>query len=117
MKDCILHNPRCRKSRKTLSLLRERGVDVEVVEYLRHPPSPSELHKICTLLDVHPTELVRTGESQFRELGLSLDDDRTVEDWIDILVEYPRLIERPIVVLGGKAVVGRPPENALALFD
>jgi arsenate reductase len=117
MKDCILHNPRCRKSRETLALLKARGAEIEIVEYLKNPPTPGALREICALLDVHPTALFRTGESQFRELGLSVDDDRTEEAWIEILVEYPRLIERPIVVLGGRAVVGRPPENVLALFD
>ena len=112
----IYHNPRCSKSRQTLALLRENGVEPAVVEYLKEPPSVGELVEICSKLGKEPLEWVRTGESIFKELGLSRKDERSREEWLEILVENPILIERPIVVRGGEAVLGRPPENVLELL-
>lgn len=117
MKDCILHNPRCTKSRETLKLLQERGVDLPVVEYLQQPLSKTELREICKLLGVRPLDIVRTKEDLFGELGLSKDNGYSDEQWLDVLASHPKLIERPIVVRRGRAAIGRPPENVLSLLD
>jgi arsenate reductase len=117
MKDCILHNPRCTKSRETLKLLQERGVELPVVEYLQQPLSKTELREICKLLGVRPLDIVRTKEDLFGELGLSKDNGYSDEQWLDVLASHPKLIERPIVVRRGRAAIGRPPENVLSLLD
>jgi len=115
MKDNVIyHNPRCSKSRATLNLLRESGADVGIVEYLKTPPTAAELDEICTKLGIEPTALIRSKEKLFSELGLSLRDQRSRDEWLNIMVKHPKLIERPIVLIGGKAVVGRPPKN---VFD
>ena len=111
----ILHNPRCSKSRQTLDLLRERGLEPEIVPYLETPPSAPELREILGLLGRRPRDLLRRGEAEYRELGLA---DTTLDDdvLIDAMVRHPRLIERPIVIVGGKAAVGRPPESVLEIL-
>jgi len=115
MKDNVIyHNPRCSKSRATLNLLRESGADVGIIEYLKTPPTAAELDEICTKLGIEPTTLIRSKEKLFAELGLSLKDRRSRDEWLNLMVENPKLIERPIVVINGKAVVGRPPET---VFD
>jgi arsenate reductase len=116
MKATIYHNPRCSKSRETLALLRERGVDVEVVEYLQDPPTVERLDALCGLLGVEPVALLRAKETRAAELGLTREDRRSRQEWLKILVENPVLIERPIVVKGGRAALGRPPENVLAIL-
>ncbi len=113
----IYHNPRCSKSRCALSLLRDHGVEPVVVDYLKTPPSASELDALCRKLGLPPEQLVRTGEARFRALGLSLQDVRGRAEWLRILSENPILIQRPIVVAGDRAVFGRPPENVLALIE
>ena len=112
----IYHNPRCSKSRQTLALLKNKGVSLEVVEYLKEVPSANKLDAIGEKLGKVPLEWTRTGESVFKALGLSKKDKRSHGDWLQILAGNPILIERPIVVSGGKAVLGRPPENVLELF-
>jgi len=115
IKDQILHNPRCSKSREALQLLQDRGIELPVVEYLKKPLKQPELRELCWLLDVSPSAIVRTGEALFKQLKLkprSLSDDQ----WLDLLAEHPLLMERPIVVYRGKAVVGRPPEEVLKLL-
>ena len=111
----IYHNPRCTKSRATLALLEGRGVKAKVVEYLTNPPSAAELRALVQKLGIRAEQLVRRGEDVFKEkyAGQSLTDDQ----WIEALAKNPVLIERPIVVRGDKAVIGRPPENANALFS
>lgn len=111
----IFHNPRCSKSRHALAFLQANG-SVNVIRYLESPPSVAELDGVCSLLGVGPEQLIRTKEARFRELGLSLDDPRSREEWLTLLVENPILIERPIVIANGKAVVGRPPERVLDLI-
>jgi arsenate reductase len=107
----IFHNPKCSKSRATLALLRERDIEPEVVEYLVSPPAASELKRILTLLGRTPRELLRTAEA--REAGIDhLEGDALVE----AMVANPITIERPIVVQGDQAVVGRPPDNVLQLI-
>jgi arsenate reductase len=112
----IYHNPRCSKSRETLALLTERGQKPEVIEYLKTPPSVAELDQICQWLNLEPTALIRSKEDQFKALGLSLKDQRSRQEWLELLVDNPALLERPIVVKDGKAALGRPPENVLALL-
>jgi len=110
----IYHNPRCSKSRQTLNLIKEKGADVEIVEYLNTIPSEKELSEIIALLGIKPEQLLRKGEADFKEnfKGKTLSDS----DWIKAMIQYPKLIERPIVISGNKAVLGRPPENVLDLL-
>ena len=106
----IYHNPRCSKSRQTLALIRDAGVEPEVIEYLENPPSVSELDHILNLLDLEPRDLMRTKEAVYKELGLA-NRNLSREEAIQLLVEHPKLIERPIVTTENKAIIGRPPEN------
>lgn len=111
----IYHNPNCTKSRQTLALLKEKGFDPHVVEYLKNPPSAQELKGILNKLGMSAVEIIRTNEPEYRELGL-LNSRYTEDGLIDIMVEHPKLIERPIVVHGNKAAIGRPPENVLGIL-
>ena len=111
----IYHNPRCSKSRQTLTLLQERGVAPNVIEYLQTPPSRDELAEILTLLELTPRELMRKKEAPYIEHNLG-EATMSDADLIDAMVNNPILIERPIVLANVKAVIGRPPENVLALF-
>jgi len=106
----IWHNPRCSKSRQTLALLQERGIDLEIVEYLNSPPDVATLKAVLAMLNTGPQGLIRTGESVFRELGLKDADDTAL---LDAMVEHPILIERPVVINGERAAIGRPPEAVL----
>jgi arsenate reductase (glutaredoxin) len=110
----IYHNPRCTKSRATLALLEERHIQPKVIEYLKTPPSAAELREIVGKLGIKPGQLVRRGEDVYKAkyAGKTLTDAQ----WIDAMVKDPVLIERPIVVSGAKAVIGRPPENVEALL-
>jgi arsenate reductase len=111
----IYHNPRCSKSRATLALLEARGVKAKIVDYLKSPPSAAELKAILNKLGLKPRDILRTSETVYAELGLKtreLDDDALIA----VMVKNPILIERPIVVAGSKAAVGRPPENVLAIL-
>lgn len=111
----LYHNPRCSKSRGALELLRERGVEPAVVAYLESPPDAAELRELLRLLGLSARELLRTGEDEYRQLGL--DDAALGEDaLIAAMAAHPRLIERPVFVHGGRAVVGRPPERVLELL-
>lgn len=112
----MLHNPRCSKSRETLALLREAGVEPEIIEYLKQPPSAAELDALCRALGIEPAALVRFKEARAVELGLSSDDDRSRADWLQLLADNPTLIERPVVQRGERAVLGRPPEAVRALL-
>ena len=107
----IYHNPRCSKSRSSCQLLDQAASKYEIVEYLKTPPSPAELAELSRKLGLEPTEFIRSKEKTFKELGLSLKDDRSRDEWFALMSENPVLIERPIVVKGDKAVLGRPPEN------
>jgi len=112
----IYHNPRCSKSRQTLELLQARKVGLQVVEYLQSPPDAEELERILTLLGMEPRELMRTKEPEYRELGLD-DPALSRAQLIEAMVAHPRLIERPIVVRGNRATIGRPPERVLELLS
>lgn len=111
----IYHNPRCSKSRQTLQLLEENGVQAEVIEYLKTPPTAEELDAILTLLDMQPRELMRTREAEYKATGMDNPDlDRAA--LVAGMVSVPKLIERPIVLANGKAAVGRPPESVLEIL-
>jgi len=111
----IYHNPRCSKSRQTLAILEEQGVEADVVEYLKTPPSAAELKAILHKLGLSPMQLMRKGEAEFKEhvKDKKLDDAAL----IDMMVAHPILIERPIVIQGEKAAIGRPPESVLEILS
>jgi len=108
----LYHNPRCGKSRQALALL--EGKEVEVVEYLKYPLNVGELKSLISKIGIRPIDLVRKGEAAFKEnfKGKDLSDD----EWIAAIIEFPKLMERPILEKGDKAVVGRPPEDILDLL-
>ena len=112
----IYHNPRCSKSRQTLSLLEQAGIEPEIVLYLDSPPSPEELKDILGKLNINARELLRKGEQAYKDLNLA-DDSLTDDQLISAMCDQPKLIERPIVIKGQSAVLGRPPENALTLVS
>jgi len=111
----IYHNPRCSKSRQTLALLQERGVTPTVVEYLKTPPDAATLGDILAKLGRPPRQLMRVKEAVYRELGLG-DENLSDADLIQAMVDNPILIERPIVLAGDRAALGRPPEAVLAIL-
>lgn len=110
----IYHNPRCSKSRQTLALIEENGAEVEIVEYLNSIPTKAELKDLLSKLGIPAEKLLRKGEADFKDnfKGKTLSED----EWIDAMIQYPKLMERPIVVKGNKAILGRPPENVLDLI-
>lgn len=111
----LYHNPRCSKSRGALELLRERGIEPQIIAYLDQPPSIAELRDLLRMLGTDARSLLRDGEPEYAELGLSdplLDQDALLA----AMVAHPRLIERPVFVHGGRAVIGRPPERVLDLL-
>lgn len=110
----IYHNPRCSKSRQTLALLQERGAEPEIIRYLDTPPSATELKNILAKLGLTPHELMRRGEPEYKALDLA-NHPLSDAQLINAMIEHPKLIERPIVVAGDKACLGRPPENVLEL--
>lgn len=115
MSICIYHNPRCSKSRQTLQLLQERGIEPEVREYLKQVPSVDELKQVLAALGISPRELLRKKEAEYKEAGLDnpdLSDDAIIE----AMTRYPKLIERPIVINGDRARIGRPPESVLEIL-
>jgi arsenate reductase len=111
----IYHNPRCSKSRQALALLEEHGVQPKIVLYLETPPSASEITGLLKKLGITAAQLVRQGEDEYKASGLTKTSSD--KDIVAAMAKHPKLIERPIVVRGNKAVLGRPPENALALLD
>jgi arsenate reductase (glutaredoxin) len=115
MKARIYHNPRCSKSRATLELLKSRGLDLEIVEYLKTPPTRETLKALLAKLGLEARALIRAGEPEFREAGVPLDAPESL--LIELMVTHPKLIERPIVEIGERARIGRPPENVLELIE
>lgn len=111
----IYHNPRCSKSRQTLALLEERGIDPEIILYLETPPSAETLSGILQKLGITPRQLLRKGEGAYKENNLS-DTSLSDQQLIDAMVAHPKLIERPIVINGSKAALGRPPEQVLDIL-
>ena len=111
----IYHNPRCSKSRQTLSLLRDRDIEPTIIDYLRTPPNSDELQQILHQLNLTPRELIRTSEPSYKTLKLD-DPNLTDQQILQALIQYPILIQRPIVVVNDKAIIGRPPENVLEIL-
>ncbi|MFT5647370.1 MAG: arsenate reductase [Aureispira sp.] len=114
MKITIYHNPRCSKSRESLNLLKEKDLDIQIIEYLKTPPSPAELQKVLAKLNLTAEQLIRKSEAIYKEnyKGKKLSE----EEWIEAMVKNPKLIERPIVIYGEKAVIGRPLEQVQQLI-
>ncbi len=110
----IYHNPRCRKSRETLQLLESKNIQPEIILYLETPPTKKELTQILAQLDMKASALIRKTESIYKEHFKG--KDLSEKQWIDAMVKFPKLIERPIVINGDKAKLGRPPENVLDLL-
>jgi len=110
----IWHNPRCSKSRQTLQLLKDKGFDPVVVDYVNYTPPKAEIIATLDLLGIAPIALMRTGDARFKEAGLSKDS--TDEALIDAMLDQPILIERPVVIHNGKAALGRPPEAVLGIL-
>jgi len=111
----LYHNPRCSKSRAALELLRERGIEPRIVAYLDAPPTAAELRRLASMTGASAHDLVRQGEAEYSALQLS--DASSDDELIAAMAQHPRLIERPIFVHAGRAVVGRPPERVLDLLD
>jgi len=112
----IYHNPRCSKSRQTLEILEQKGIQPEVVLYLEDTPTKHELAALITKLNLTARDLLRKGEQAYKDLSLS-NPELTDESLLDTMVQHPKLIERPIVVYSDKAALGRPPENVLELIN
>lgn len=111
----IYHNPGCSKSRETLNILLQHDKSPKIIEYLTNPPDKQTLKRIIELLGLSPRELLRTTEPAFREAQLG-DDTLNDEDILAAICLYPSLLQRPIVVMGNRAVIGRPPDRVLDLF-
>jgi arsenate reductase len=112
----IYHNPRCSKSRATLALLEAEGIAPQIRAYLDEPPTIDELRDVCQMLGIAPIALLRDKEARFKALGLSVEDVRSDDEWLLLMVTNPILIERPIVISAGKAAIGRPPEAVLEIL-
>ncbi len=110
----IYHNPKCSKSRQTLELIKNAGIEPEVIEYLKTIPTTEELKDILMKLNLNAADILRKGETAYKEIIKGKEFGE--EELIQIMIENPKLIERPIVVRGNKAVLGRPPENVKVLF-
>ena len=112
----IYHNTKCSKSRQTLKLLQEQGINPVTIEYLKNPPTVEKLKEILSLLGVSPRDLIRKKEDEYKELDLA-NSRLSDEDLIGFMVKNPNLIERPIVLANGKAALGRPPEQVLYILN
>lgn len=111
----IYHNPRCSKSRQTLAILQENGIEPEIIYYLETPPNIENLKSLAGKLGLQPRDLLRKGEDEYKRLGLK-NPDLSETDILDAMARHPKLIERPIVVKGNNAILGRPPENVIDLI-
>lgn len=111
----LYHNPRCSKSRKVLEILRSNDIEPRIVEYLKHTPTREQLLEILQLLALQPRDLMRKGEPAYRENNLN-DPDLDSDQLLDAMLAHPILIERPIVVVNGRAIIGRPPEKVLSIL-
>ena len=114
-KPTMYHNPRCSKSRQTLELLRARGIEPEIVEYLQTPPDAQQLGHVLDMLGLEPRQLMRSNEAEYKEHKLA-DTSLSRDELIQAMVEHPRLIQRPVVISHGKAALGRPPEAVLEIL-
>ena len=111
----ILHNPRCSKSRQTLALLEENGVSPDIVLYLKNTPSAEEISAIVNKLQLNVRDIMRTGEDAYKENNLK-DTNLSDQQLLAAMVKFPKLIQRPIVINGDKAAIGRPPESVLDIL-
>ena len=112
----IYHNPRCSKSRQTLEILRDKGIEPTIILYLETPPSVAELSGLLQKLGKKPTDITRKGEADYKSF-FSAPDTLDVTAYLELMIQYPKTIERPIIVRGDRAVIGRPPEQVLTLLD
>ncbi len=111
----IYHNPQCSKCRQTLDLIREKGIEPTIIEYLKNPPTVAELKEILALLGLPPSGLMRKQEAAYKEAGLD-DDSLSEDEQIAAMVAFPKVIERPIVLSNGKAAIGRPPTSVIDIL-
>ena len=110
----IYHNTRWGKSRKTLQLLRDNGFEPNIIEYLKNPPNGNDLKEICKILDLSAIDIIRINEKEYKQSNISMND--TDDVIIEKIVRHPRLLERPIVIMGKNGIIGRPPQNVLKLL-
>ena len=111
----IFHNPKCSKCRLTMGILDDKGIDTTVIEYLNTPPDSAELNEVLNLLDIEPRELMRKHEAPYKENNLD-NPELSREQLIQAMIDNPILIERPIIINGNKATIGRPPEKVLDIL-
>ncbi|MBT8146759.1 MAG: arsenate reductase (glutaredoxin) [Gammaproteobacteria bacterium] len=112
----LYHNPRCSKSRAVLALLEENDISPEIIYYLDNPPDAKQLKALLKKLDMNVRDILRRSEQEYENLGL--DDESLAEEIVlDLLIKHPKLLQRPIVVAGDQAIIGRPPENVLPLIE
>ena len=112
MKNIIYHNPNWSKSRKSVEILKDKEIEFEIIQYIKNPPTIKQIKNICSKLKLKPQEILRKGEKDFKENNLSeiIDNEETL---LQKMVSFPKIIERPIIIIGDKAAIGRPPENIL----
>ena len=115
MKITLYHNPQCSKSRETLKLLQENGIDVSIIDYLKTPITLAELELLAQKLNLEPRQFMRQNETSYQTENLA-NTNLTANDLFQAIINHPRLLERPIAVSENRAVIGRPPENVLALL-
>jgi arsenate reductase (glutaredoxin) len=111
----IYHNPRCRKSRETLNIIQNHGIEPEVVLYLETPPSRQEIREVLSKLHIKAEDLVRKEEKLYKDEYK--DRQLSEEEWVNVLADNPKLIQRPVVINGKKAIIGRPPESVHVLLQ
>ena len=111
----IYHNPRCSKSRQTLEILQNNGHEPEIIKYLETPPTRQELKNILSLLNLQPRELLRNNESEYKQNNMD-NTSLSADELVTLMIKFPKVIERPIVLHNNKAVIGRPPESVLAIL-
>ncbi len=111
----IFHNPKCSKSRLTVELLNQKGLQTDIIEYLKSPPDKQQLNDILKMLNMQPRQLMRTHEAEYKENNLA-NESLTHDQLIEAMIKFPKLIERPIVINKNKAAIGRPPENVLEIL-
>ena len=111
----IYHNARCSKSRETLQIIQSHDIEPEIIDYLDEPPDPAELKRIIALLGVQARDIMRTTEPVYRDAELD-DDSLSEDDIVEAICEYPELLQRPIVISGDRAIIGRPPSRVIELI-
>ena len=116
METIIYHNPRCSKSRQSLQLLIDNGITPKVIEYLKQPPTHQQLDSILRGLNMEPRDLIRHGETEYNDLNLD-DESMSRNQLIEHMIQYPQLIERPIIIAGDQIIIGRPPEAILEILN